>query len=186
MNSIDRPSRCCSPRSRFTTWAWIDTSSAETGSSATSEFRLERQGAGDADALALPAREFVGVAIERILRQLHLGQRRPHPLAPCRARPDALDAQPLRQDLAYRHAGREARERVLEYVLHPGRIRRSAAPPSLVTSSPSNVTLPALGSTRRSTARAIVVLPLPDSPTRPTTSPRPMSKEMSSMIRTGP
>ena len=30
--------RCCKSASRFSTWAWIETSSAETGSSATSSF----------------------------------------------------------------------------------------------------------------------------------------------------
>ena len=39
--------------------AWIETSSAETGSSATIELRLQRDRAGDADALALAAGELV-------------------------------------------------------------------------------------------------------------------------------
>ena len=53
----------CRSCSRLTTCAWIDTSSAETGSSATSSFGLQRQRAGDADALALAAGELVGVAV---------------------------------------------------------------------------------------------------------------------------
>ena len=39
-------------------------------------------------------------------------------------------------------------------------------------SRPSKTILPAVGSTRRTTARPVVVLPQPDSPTRPTVSPR--------------
>ena len=64
-----------------------------------------------------------------------------------------------------------------------GRWRRISAGESLVSSVPSKVTAPAVGSIRRRTARPMVVLPLPDSPTRPTTSPLAMSKEMFSRMR---
>ena len=53
----------CRSWSRLTTCAWIDTSSAETGSSATSSLGLQGQRPGDADALALAAGELVGVAV---------------------------------------------------------------------------------------------------------------------------
>ena len=43
--------------------AWIETSSAETGSSQSDEFELERQSARDADALALTAAHLVGITI---------------------------------------------------------------------------------------------------------------------------
>ena len=43
--------------------AWIDTSSADTGSSSTSSFGLQRQRPGDADALPLAAGELVRVAV---------------------------------------------------------------------------------------------------------------------------
>ena len=39
------------------TWAWIDTSRADTGSSQMIELRAQRQRPGDPDALTLPARE---------------------------------------------------------------------------------------------------------------------------------
>ncbi len=45
-----RPSSCWRSSSRFTTWAWIDTSSAETGSSATTSFGFS------ASARAMPMR----------------------------------------------------------------------------------------------------------------------------------
>ena len=41
------------------TCAWIETSSAETGSSQHDQLRVEREGAGDADPLALAAGELV-------------------------------------------------------------------------------------------------------------------------------
>ena len=43
-------------------WAWIDMSSALTGSSAMMRSGLDRQRARDADALALAARELVRIA----------------------------------------------------------------------------------------------------------------------------
>ena len=70
--------------------AWIDTSSAETGSSATMSFGLQRQRAGDADALALAAGELVRIAVgvlgrepdelEQLLHaRLYAARRRPVP-----------------------------------------------------------------------------------------------------------
>ena len=47
----------------MTTCAWIDTSSAETGSSATISFGLQGQRAGHPDALALAAGELVREAV---------------------------------------------------------------------------------------------------------------------------
>ena len=52
----------CRSSSRLITCAWIETSSAETGSSQTISFGLDRERAGDADALALAARELVRIA----------------------------------------------------------------------------------------------------------------------------
>src|ERR1022692_3413581 len=52
-------------------------------------------------------------------------------------------------------------------------------------SEPSNHTSPAVGSISFSTERPIVLLPEPDSPTRPSTSPCPISKLTSSTARTG-
>ena len=55
----DSPSWSCKSSSRLTTWAWIDTSSADTVSSSTISW-VDGQGAGDANALALAARELMG------------------------------------------------------------------------------------------------------------------------------
>ena len=63
MKTIVRPRSRWRSRSRLRICAWIETSSAETGSSAMIELRLERERARDADALALPARELVREAV---------------------------------------------------------------------------------------------------------------------------
>src|SRR4030081_1131930 len=52
-------------------------------------------------------------------------------------------------------------------------------------SEPSNHTSPAVGSISFNTERPMVLLPEPDSPTRPSTSPCPISKLTSSTARTG-
>src|SRR5215211_7131211 len=57
-----------------------------------------------------------------------------------------------------------------------GRILRSASPLSLVRSWPSNTTVPDVGLGSWIMARAVVDLPQPDSPTRPSVSPSRMSR----------
>ena len=49
--------------------AWIETSSAETGSSQTMKRRLQRERARDADALALAAGELVRIALRACCAQ---------------------------------------------------------------------------------------------------------------------
>jgi len=66
------------------------------------------------------------------------------------------------------------------------RRRRSSFDLRLVSSTPSNLTLPAVGSRSRIIARPVVLLPQPDSPTRPSVSPRRTSKVMSSTALTVP
>ena len=58
-----RPNSRCRSRSRLSTCAWIETSSAETGSSAIEQLGFQRERARDADALALAAGELVRVAV---------------------------------------------------------------------------------------------------------------------------
>ena len=84
------------------TCAWIETSSAETGSSQIDQARLERERARDADALALAAGEFVRVALG------HVGQQADHArcsaataLASRRCRADAVHLQRLADDVAH-------------------------------------------------------------------------------------
>ena len=66
------------------------------------------------------------------------------------------------------------------------RILRSGPDFSDARSIPSNLTVPAVLSRRRMSARPVVLLPQPDSPTRPSVSPRRMVNEMSSTARTTP
>ncbi len=61
---------------------------------------------------------------------------------------------------------------------------RTPPPPRRVTSLPLNRTRPPVVRVRRSAARARVVLPDPDSPTIPSTSPSPTSRSTPSTART--
>ena len=63
MNRSVRPSSRCSSRSRLRICAWIETSSADTGSSAINSFGPQRERARDPDPLALAAGELVRVAV---------------------------------------------------------------------------------------------------------------------------
>ena len=58
-----RSKSSCRSSSRLMICAWIDTSRADTGSSATISRGLQREGAGDTDALPLAPRELVRVAV---------------------------------------------------------------------------------------------------------------------------
>ena len=109
----------CRSISRLMTCAWIDTSSAETGSSPMMSFGIERQRAGDADALALAAGELVRVVVHLRPAQADAVEQLPPPAraAPsCAAMPCTL--QRLADDVAGAHARVERGERVLEDDLH--------------------------------------------------------------------
>ena len=66
------------------------------------------------------------------------------------------------------------------------RILRRASGLRLVRSTPSNVTLPSVGSRSRISARPVVLLPQPDSPTSPSVSPRRIVNETPSTAFTDP
>ena len=101
------------------TCAWIDTSSADTGSSHDDELRLDRQRAGDADALALPAGELVRVAVDEARVQADQRQQLLHPRAHrLPPSPQVVDLDRLGDDVADRHARVERGVRVLEDHLH--------------------------------------------------------------------
>ncbi len=68
--------------------AWIDTSSADTGSSPTISSGLKRQRAGDADALALAAGEFVREGVDQFRAQPDPLEQMRHPLAALLRRAD--------------------------------------------------------------------------------------------------
>ena len=101
------------------TCAWIETSSAETGSSATMKLRLQRQRAGDGDALALTAGEFVRVVAHLRRPQADALEQGGDALgrAPCRLRCRArFSGSPTISPAG--HARIERRERILEDDLH--------------------------------------------------------------------
>ena len=58
--------------------AWIETSSADTGSSSTSTFGSQRERPGDADALALAAGELVRVPVAVLGVEADLSQQLAH------------------------------------------------------------------------------------------------------------
>src|SRR5437762_5947190 len=66
------------------------------------------------------------------------------------------------------------------------RILRICSPPSLVSSTPSNFTSPAVGLYSWRIARPVVDFPQPDSPTRPSVSLFSTKKSMPSTARTAP
>ena len=132
------------------TCAWIDTSSADTGSSATMKLRLDRERPGDADALPLAAGELVREAVGMLGREADQPQQLAR-CAGCAPRPGCRPcvSQRLGQHVADAHARVEAGVRVLEDDLHLGagtaacaRRRQAARGPT-----PSKSTAPAVGST---------------------------------------
>ena len=115
MNSMVSPRRRLRSRSRLTIWAWIETSRAETGSSATMKLGLDSKRAGDADALALAAGEFVGIAAHELRRQSHQSHECRDLLAPLLAvSHQAVDDQRLRDDVFAAHARIERGEGILK------------------------------------------------------------------------
>ncbi len=78
---------------------------------------LHRERAGDADALALAAREFVRIAPRVIGREPDQPQQLLDPPQPLLAVAEPVHDQRLLQDFAHRHARIERGERVLEHDL---------------------------------------------------------------------
>ncbi len=168
--------------------AWIDTSSADTGSSQTISFGLERQRPGDADALALAAGELgreavvvLGVEADQLHQLLHLRacapRRRPIPwiangspmIEPTGGAGSASRTGPGRSSAS--RAGAGAARRV----------------DSVLMSVPSNeMRARRSASCSRVMQRASVDLPQPVSPTSPSVSPRRTSRLTPSTARTRP
>ena len=158
-------------RSRFSTCASTDLSSADTASSRITRRGDQRQRPGDVDALALAAGQLVRIAppeavrVEADLRQQIVRQGH----APCRAGmpwtrgPKAIES-------SIDQARIERGDRC------PGTPSacRGAARATLMsapTASPSKTISPSSGSIRCISSRAVVDLPQPDSPTMPSVSP---------------
>ena len=136
------------------------------------------QSAGDPDPLALTAGELVGVAASVIVLQPHLTQHVEHGLKALFGCADVVDVQPFADGFADGHARIERGIRVLEDDLQRSgawRLQVVALAASRISTPPIR-TEPLVGSIRRSIERPTVVLPHPDSPTRPSVSPLRMVK----------
>ncbi len=91
------------------------------------ELGLDRERPGDGDALALPAGELMGIAVERIDRQPDLLHQRPRFRRARGGAADPMNGQRLDDDARDRHARIERRERILEHRLDgPPRIGPAA------------------------------------------------------------
>ena len=100
------------------TWLWMETSSAETGSSQDDELGLERERPGHADPLPLAAGELVRVATGVVAPEAHGLQGVADALLALGAIAHALGEEALPDDVAHRHLRVEGAERVLEDDLH--------------------------------------------------------------------
>ena len=89
-------------------WAWIETSRALIGSSATMRSGFERERPGDADALALAAGELVRVALGVVGVEPDRRQQLADALAALGLGADAVDVERLADDAAGRHPRVEA------------------------------------------------------------------------------
>ena len=136
--------------------------------------RIERERAGDTDALPLAAAELVRIAVDEVRTPAQ------RPAADCghgrRARCDVPRLKLISGSAMTRPTVIARIERaigVLEDHLHIGALPTQRSwRAACVRSSPSKKTEPAVGLISCSTARPSVDLPQPLSPTRPNTSPR--------------
>src|SRR5690625_5260908 len=80
--------------------------------------RLQHHRAGDSDALALPARKFVGIAVAAFRIEAHLLQSLDDADLTFTGPPGIMDRQTLAHDLRYRHARRERAIGILKNHLH--------------------------------------------------------------------
>src|SRR5919202_1274496 len=90
----------CRSSSRFTICAWIETSSAETGSSATMSFGCSASARAPAGAWALPAGELVREAVVVLRRQPDLLHQLLHLRLALAGGADVVDAQRVGDDRA--------------------------------------------------------------------------------------
>ena len=172
MNSMREPSRCCMSSSSASTCACTETSSAETASSAISTSGSHGQRARDADALALAAREFVRIAVERLGLEPH----QPHQLLGARPSaasrgtpkfigPSMIDAPTVR---------RGSSERYGSWNTICTRRRNGAQRAAAGFATDDAADADRRRASARSAARCsapTVDLPEPDSPTMPSVSP---------------
>ena len=164
-----------SSSSRFRICAWIETSSAETGSSHDDQRRVDGERAGDADPLPLPAGELVRVAGRGVGaggRRRSSSSRTRVAVSRC-ARRDAVRLHRLGEIRPTLCRGLSEANGSWKTICIRRRSGRSCASDSVRdVGRRRRVIRPAVGSYRRRIARPTVDLPQPDSPTSPSVSPR--------------
>ena len=186
MNSIARLRRCFSSSSRLMICAWIETSSADTGSSATRSAAPPRAPARSRRAGAGRPRGRADRRSREIDRKRHIVSSSSRPGRQARSRRRCPAPATARRRLADRHRRVDRGVGVLKDRSAPCGGTGAARPSKPSTSLPSKTISPAVGSISRRTQRPIVVLPEPDSPAMPSTSPRPTSNDTSSTAWTCP
>ena len=82
------------------------------------QLRLHDQRPGNGDALALPARELMGVAMTALRIQAHFLQDPDHRRLAFLLSANVMGQQAFADDLLHRHARAQAAKRVLEHHLH--------------------------------------------------------------------
>ena len=151
MKMYASPSSRCSSSSRLTTWACTDTSSADTGSSQMITFGLSATPAGDADPLPLAAGELVRVAVDVLRVEPDQVEQLLHPAAagrPCGTTSGWIsNGSPMMSPTVIR--GFSEVYGSWKTIWMSRRSRRIAAPCWAYMSTPSKVTLPAVGSSSR-------------------------------------
>ena len=148
------------------------------------ERRIQRERAGQADALALSAAELVRIPRElRPVEPDQLEQLRDARTS-LRLAPDAVDDQRLFDDVADPHPRIERRVRILKDDLHVAARLAHARPGERQDVLALEPDFPDVGSISRRMQRPVVVLPLPDSPTSPNVSPCSIVKLTPSTART--
>ena len=152
------------------TWAW--TEHVERGHRLVADDHVgaQREGARDADALPLAAGELVRVAVHVVRVEADDLQELLHAGAAA-AFGVAVDRERLADDVADGHPRVQRGVRVLHDHLHPAAQRRSSGRDRPDRSRSSNRTLPEVGVSTAIRSLASVLLPQPDSPTRPSVSP---------------
>ena len=158
-NTSVKSRRRCRSRSRLRICDWIETSRAETGSSATRNRGLDRQGPGDADALALAAAELMRVAPGVVRLEPDQAEHLLDPLVAARCRLTPWTRSPSAMRVADGGPGVERRVRVLEHDLHLAAAAAAADRPWRPAGPRRrSVIEPASGSIRRRSRRPSVRL----------------------------
>ena len=183
MNRYETPNSCCSAASRLRICAWMSTSRADTGSSSTTSRGSSTSARAMATRWRWPPDSSAG-------RRLVTDSARPTRSSQVTARRRCSARPPMPNE----RSGSATMSPTLiagfsdvygfwnTYWISCRSLRR-LSPRAVVTSCPSTRTRPLVGWASRSSIRATVVLPDPDSPTSPRVSPRATLRLTSSTAR---